>query len=163
MVRFEDFKLDMRTGELRRNGTRIRLQEQPFQILALLLERAGEVVTREELQRKLWAADTFVDFDNGLNIAIKKLRTALGDDAEAPRYIETLPRRGYRFLAQVTVDAAEPAKPSAPRRAPLVLVPKQEEPAVAATVPESTTSLPVHPGAGEFGTGSRVDRAGCSS
>ena len=77
MVRFEDFKLDMRTGELRRNGTRIRLQEQPFQILALLLERAGEVVTREELQRKLWAADTFVDFDNGLNIAIKKLRAAL--------------------------------------------------------------------------------------
>ena len=139
------------------------LQEQPFQILALLLERAGEVVTREELQRKLWAADTFVDFDNGLNIAIKKLRTALGDDAEAPRYIETLPRRGYRFLAQVTVDTAEPARPSAPRRAPLVLVPKQEEPADSATVPESVTPLPVHPGAGEFGHGRRVDCAGCSS
>ena len=74
MVRFENFELDMRTGELRRNGTRVRLQEQPFQILALLLERAGEVVTREELQRKLWSADTFVDFDNGLNIAVKKLR-----------------------------------------------------------------------------------------
>ena len=109
-------------------------------------------MTREELQRKLWAADTFVDFDNGLNIAIKKLRTALGDDAEAPRYIETLPRRGYRFLAEVTVDIAEPARPSAQRRAPLVLVPEQEEPAAAAAVPESAISLPVHPSAGEFGT-----------
>ena len=155
MVRFEDFKLDMRTGELRRGGTRIRLQEQPFQILALLLERAGEVVTREELQHKLWAADTFVDFDNGLNIAIKKLRTALGDDAEAPRYIETLPRRGYRFLAQVTVDTAEPARPSAQRRPPLVLVPKQEEPAVSATLPESTTLTEVHPASSELGTSSR--------
>ncbi len=155
MVRFEDFKLDMRTGELRRGGTRIRLQEQPFQILALLLERAGEVVTREELQHKLWAADTFVDFDNGLNIAIKKLRTALGDDAEAPRYIETLPRRGYRFLAQVNVDTAEPAKPTAPRRAPLVLVPKQEEPAVSATLPESTTLTEVHPASSRMGTSSR--------
>src|SRR5271165_2318500 len=98
---FGQFELDMRTGELRRNGTKVRMQEQPFQILALLLERAGEVVTREELQRKLWTADTFVDFDNGLNIAVKKLRVALGDDAEAPRYIETLPRRGYRFMASV--------------------------------------------------------------
>ncbi len=151
MVRFENFDLDMQTGELRRNGTRIRLQEQPFQILALLLERAGEVVTREELQRKLWAADTFVDFDNGLNIAIKKLRTALGDDAETPRYIETLPRRGYRFIAQVTVDAAERAKPSAHRGAPLALVTKQEEPAVSAAVPESAIPLAVQPGAGEFG------------
>ena len=153
----------MRTGELRRNGTRVRLQEQPFQILALLLERAGEVVTREELQRKLWAADTFVDFDNGLNIAIKKLRTALGDDAEAPRYIETLPRRGYRFLAQVTVDTAEPARPSAPRRTTLVLVPKQEEPAVSATVAESVTPLPSSSRCRRIGNGWWVEWAGCSS
>ena len=159
MVRFENFDLDMQTGELRRNGTRIRLQDQPFQILALLLERAGEVVTREELQRTLWAADTFVDFDNGLNIAAKKLRVALGDDAETPRYIETLPRRGYRFIAQVNFDTAEPARPSTPRRPPLAHVPKQEEPAVSAAVPESAIPLAVQPGAGEFGeTGGRTGR-----
>ena len=116
---------------------RIQLQEQPFQILATLLERAGEVVTREELQRKLWAADTFVDFDNGLNIAVKKLRVALGDDAEAPSYIETLPRRGYRFLARVAVDMPKPLGPSAAAKAPLVLVPKQQEPK--ASVPVADT------------------------
>ncbi len=83
-------------------AVKIKLQEQPFQILVLLLEQRGEVVTRDELRQKLWTADTFVDFDNGLNIAINKLRTALGDDPDAPRYIETLPRRGYRFVAPVT-------------------------------------------------------------
>src|SRR5271165_4156928 len=115
---FGQFELDMRTGELRRNGTKVRMQEQPFQILALLLERAGEVVTREELQQRLWSSDTFVDFDNGLNIAVKKLRVALGDDAETPRFIETVPRRGYRFMARVecepdieegSADAPQPA------------------------------------------------------
>jgi len=133
---FGNFKLDVRTGELRRKGTKIRLQGQSFQVLALLLERAGEVVTREELQRKLWAADTFVDFDNGLNIAVKKLRTALSDDAETPLYIETLPRRGYRFLADVTVESAKPVSASTPRRAPLVLVPKQEEAIASVSVVE---------------------------
>src|SRR5271166_1543331 len=101
IIRFGSFQANLIAGELRRNGTRVRLQEQPFQILVLLLERAGEVVTREELQQRLWSSDTFVDFDNGLNIAVKKLRVALGDDAETPRYIETLPRRGYRFIARV--------------------------------------------------------------
>jgi Tol biopolymer transport system component/DNA-binding winged helix-turn-helix (wHTH) protein len=101
-LRFADFEVSLESGELRRNSIRIKLQEQPFQILVLLLEQRGEVVTREQLRQKLWTADTFVDFDNGLNIAIKKLRTALGDDADAPRYIETLPRRGYRFIAPVT-------------------------------------------------------------
>ena len=101
-LRFADFEVSLRSGELRRNGTKIKLQEQPFQILVLLLEQRGEVVTRDELRQKLWTADTFVDFDNGLNIAIKKLRTALSDDADDPRYIETLPRRGYRFIAPVT-------------------------------------------------------------
>src|SRR5271157_4014421 len=99
--RFGSFDVDLQSGEVRRSGVKIKLQEQPFQILVTLLERPGEVVTREELQRKLWTADTFVDFDNGLNIAVKKLRVALGDDAESPRYIETLPRRGYRFIGSV--------------------------------------------------------------
>ena len=101
-LRFADFELSLRSGELRRNGVKIKLQEQPFQILVLLLQQRGEVVTREDLRQKLWTANTFVDFDNGLNIAVKKLRTALGDDPDAPRYIETLPRRGYRFVAPVT-------------------------------------------------------------
>jgi Tol biopolymer transport system component/DNA-binding winged helix-turn-helix (wHTH) protein len=98
---FAEFEVSLPSGELRRNGLKVKLQEQPFQILVLLLEQQGQVVTREELRQKLWTADTFVDFDNGLNIAIKKLRAALGDDADAPRYIETLPRRGYRFIAPV--------------------------------------------------------------
>ncbi len=98
-LRFSSFELDLRERELRKHGTRIRLQEQPFQILALLLEKPGEVVTREELRDRLWPADTFVDFDNSLNSAVKKLRQALNDDPEVPRFIETLPRRGYRFIA----------------------------------------------------------------
>ena len=98
-IRFAVFEVDLAAGELRKNGARIRLQEQPFQILAFLIDRAGEVVTREELREKLWPADTFVDFDHSLNTAINKLREALGDSASNPRYVETLARRGYRFLA----------------------------------------------------------------
>ena len=110
-LRFADFEVSLRSGELRRNGIKVKLQEQPFQILVLLLESHGEVVTREAIRHKLWTTDTFVDFDNGLNIAVKKLRIALGDDAEAPAYIETLPRRGYRFIAPVarTQDPAAEA------------------------------------------------------
>ena len=93
--------MDLRSGELHKHGIRLKLQDQPFQVLALLLEHPGDVVTREELRQKLWPADTFVDFDTGLNSAIKKLRDVLGDSAEEPRYIETLPRRGYRFIARV--------------------------------------------------------------
>ncbi len=104
--RFGLFRVDLDAAELRKQGHRIRLQEQPFQVLAMFLERPGEVVTREELRKKLWPADTFVDFDHGLNIAINKLREALGDSAEEPRFIETLPRRGYRFIAKV--DGTEP-------------------------------------------------------
>ena len=116
-LRFSVFEVDLRAGELRKRGLRIRLQEQPFQVLAMLLERAGEVVTREELQKKLWPVDTFVDFDHGLNKAINKIRDALGDSAESPRFVETVARRGYRFLAEVKgADAApvgspEPATP----------------------------------------------------
>jgi DNA-binding winged helix-turn-helix (wHTH) protein/tetratricopeptide (TPR) repeat protein len=100
-ARFSAFEVDLRSGELRKHGIRLKLQDQPFQVLALLLEHPGEVVTREELRRKLWPADTFVDFDTGLNSAVKKLRDALSDSAEEARYIETLPRRGYRFIAHV--------------------------------------------------------------
>jgi DNA-binding winged helix-turn-helix (wHTH) protein len=95
------FAVDLAAGELRKNGARVRLQEQPFQILAILLERPGDVVTREELRQRLWPADTFVDFDHSLNTAVNKLREALGDSASNPRYVETLARRGYRFLAAV--------------------------------------------------------------
>lgn len=99
ICRFGVFQLDIRAGELRKNGVKLKLQEQPFKVLCLLLERAGEVVTREEIRSRLWPADTFVDFDHGLNAAIKRLRDALGDSADTPMFIETLPRRGYRFLA----------------------------------------------------------------
>jgi TolB-like protein/Flp pilus assembly protein TadD len=97
-VRFGSFEVDLRAGELRKEGSKIKLQDQPFQILALLLERPGQVVTREELQSRLWPSDTFVDFDQGLNKAINKLREALGDSADKPHFIETLAKRGYRFL-----------------------------------------------------------------
>jgi TolB-like protein/DNA-binding winged helix-turn-helix (wHTH) protein/Tfp pilus assembly protein PilF len=102
-VRFGVFEVDLRTGELRKHGLRVRLQEQPFQVLTLLLERPGETVTRDELRNRLWTADTFVDFDHGLNKAINKIREALGDSAASPRFVETVARRGYRFLADVTV------------------------------------------------------------
>jgi len=109
---FGVFELDLRAAELRKHGLRIRLQEQPFQVLAMLLEHPGEVVTREELQKKLWPADTFVDFDHGLNKAINKLREALGDSAESPRFVETVARRGYRFLVEVKITDAVPAHSS---------------------------------------------------
>src|SRR5229473_4025810 len=100
-VRFGAFDVDLRSGELHKHGIRLKLQDQPFQVLALLLEHPGDLVTREEIRQKLWPAETFVDFDTGLNSAIKKLRDVLGESAEEPRYIETLPRRGYRFTARV--------------------------------------------------------------
>ena len=100
-IRFDAFDVDMRSGEVRKHGIRLKLHGQPFQVLSLLLEHQGDVVTREELRQKLWPGDTFVDFDTGLNSAVKKLRDALCDSAEEPRYIETLPRRGYRFIAHL--------------------------------------------------------------
>lgn len=106
VLRFGVFQIDLRTGELRKSGVKIRLQEQPFQILAMLLERPGEVVSREDLRKKLWAEETFVDFDHGLNTAVQRLRDSLGDTAENPRFIETLPRRGYRFLTPVAADGS---------------------------------------------------------
>lgn len=106
IVRFGNFEVDLQSGELRNKGLKVKLQGQPFQVLAILLERAGEVVTREELRIKLWPADTFVDFDHGLNAAVKRLRDALGESAESPIFVETIARRGYRFLGRVDVPAA---------------------------------------------------------
>lgn len=105
IFRFGPFEANTAAQELSKNGTKIKLRGQPFSILEILLSRAGEVVTREEIQQRLWPADTFVDFQHGLNTSIKKLRQALCDSASEPRYIETLPRRGYRFMASVTVEA----------------------------------------------------------
>ena len=105
VVRFETFELNLKTGELRKGGVKIRLQDQSFQILAALLERPGKMVTREALHERLWSGDTFVDFETGLNIAVSKLRQALGDSADTPRFIETLPRRRYRFIGAIeTLD-----------------------------------------------------------
>src|SRR5690242_5001597 len=104
LIRFGTFELDLRSGELRKGGRKIRLEGQPVQVLICLLQSPGELVTREELHRKLWPADTFVNFEHGLNAAVKRLRQALNDSADNPRFVETLPRRGYRFIAP-----AEPA------------------------------------------------------
>src|SRR5271167_1100594 len=97
IVRFGVFEVDLRAGELRKQGLRVKLQEQPFRVLTQLLERPGELVSREELRSQIWGSDTFIDFDSGLNTSINKLREALGDSADHPTFIETLPRRGYKF------------------------------------------------------------------
>src|SRR5215469_4977275 len=101
IVRFGPFEADLETGELRREGAKLPLQVQPFQVLAFFLEHPGDLITREQLRSHIWPNDTFVDFDHALNTSIAKIRLALGDDAEHPRYIETLPRRGYRLLVPV--------------------------------------------------------------
>ena len=111
-VRFGLFQLDKRTGELLRSGRRIRLQEQPFKVLTMLLERSGELVTREELCQRLWPGGTFVDFEDGLNAAVKRLRSALGESSDNPVFIETVPRRGYRFVAPVEEMGVAAAPPS---------------------------------------------------
>src|SRR6266705_5300240 len=102
VVRFATFQVDLRSGELRKQGVKIKLQEQPFRVLTVLLQRPGEVVTRDELRNQNWPPDTFVDFENSLNTAINKLRDALGDSADNPRFIETLAKRGYRLIAPVS-------------------------------------------------------------
>jgi cholera toxin transcriptional activator len=100
-IAFNNFEIDLRSGEVRKNGYRVRLQAQPFQLLVLLLANAGEVVTREEICRELWPANTFVDFEHSLSAAVKKIRDSLGDTADDPKYIETLPKRGYRFIGTI--------------------------------------------------------------
>src|SRR4051812_7766433 len=106
-MRFGAFHLDLEAGELRNNGSRVALQDQPFRVLAMLVERPGKVVTREELQQKLWPDDTFVEFDRSLNTAVNKVRDALGDSATAPQFVETVPRRGYRFIVAVEAVGEE--------------------------------------------------------
>ena len=111
--RFSVFEADLRAGELRKNGVKVKLQDQPFQILTILLENPGELVSREDLRQRLWPSDTFVDFDHSLNSAVKKLRQALTDDADAPRFVETVPRRGYRFIAPVQSETGNGASGTA--------------------------------------------------
>jgi DNA-binding winged helix-turn-helix (wHTH) protein len=118
-VRFDVYEVDLRAGELYKAGRKIKLQVQPFHALALLLERPGEVVTREEFEKSLWPGDTFVDFDHSLNTAIKKLRQALGDDNKKPRFVETLPKRGYRFIGKLE-HAAPPLPAKRPASSPRI-------------------------------------------
>jgi TolB-like protein/DNA-binding winged helix-turn-helix (wHTH) protein/Tfp pilus assembly protein PilF len=122
-MRFDDFELDVSAGQLRKRGLRLRLQGQPLQVLAVLLNRAGDVVTREEIRSQIWSADTFVDFDHSLHNAIARLRETLGDSAETPRYIETLPRHGYRFIAPVESeggpDPSHSVQSAPPREVPV--------------------------------------------
>jgi DNA-binding winged helix-turn-helix (wHTH) protein len=144
IARFGIFELDLNTGELRKGGVKLRLQGQPVQVLTLLLERAGDVVTREELREKLWASDTFVDFDHSLNTAINKVREALGDSASTPRYVETLARRGYRFIAPVlTPVQASPARGVAEgAAAPSQPQPREAPPPAIALHPELEVPIP---------------------
>ena len=112
MVRFGSFELDEEAGQLRRDGTALRLQPQPFRLLVLLVSRPGELISREEIRQQLWGADTYVDFDQGVNFCIKQVRSVLHDDADRPLYVETVPRRGYRFIAPID----RPADAKAPQR-----------------------------------------------
>jgi DNA-binding winged helix-turn-helix (wHTH) protein len=109
IVRFGTFEMDLHGRELRKRGLKVRLQDQPFQVLEALVTRPGDLVSREELRRCVWPEDTFVEFDHALNTAVKKIRYALGDDACTPRYVETVPRRGYRFIAPVSGAPSEPS------------------------------------------------------
>src|SRR5689334_8439643 len=144
-LRFGVFEVDLRAGELTKRGLRIRLQEQPFQVLAMLLQKPGELVTREELREKIWGR-TVVDFDHGVNKAINKIREALGDAAENPRFVETVARRGYRFLADVTPmdttaerqpePGVEPlAPPSAAHRAGIGIAAERQSASAAERLP----------------------------
>jgi TolB-like protein/DNA-binding winged helix-turn-helix (wHTH) protein/Flp pilus assembly protein TadD len=141
-LRFGVFELDPRAGELRKHGVRVRLQEQPFQVLATLLEHPGEIVTREELQKKLWPADTFVDFDHGLNKVINKIREALSDSAESPRFVETVARRGYRFLAEVRAADLAPASSTEVPTQPYPATESHDRPDLAGNHATSKHQLP---------------------
>src|SRR5215472_232315 len=138
-ISFGDFTVDFRLRELRRNGIRLKLPGQPFAVLAMLLERPGEVVTRDELRSRLWQQETFVDFDHSLNVAINKLREVLCDSAERSRFIETVPRLGYRFIAPLTGGTASP---SLSNRAP----DSSSPPIQPAQKPESLARIPVEAG-----------------
>ena len=144
IARFGVFELDLSTGELRKGGVKLRLQGQPIQVLSLLLERAGDVVSREELREKLWASDTFVDFDHSLNTAINKVREALGDSASSPRYVETIARRGYRFIAPVQAPAqVTPANGIAEGAGTAPTQPASHQPAFSAATMHPELEVPI--------------------
>ena len=145
--RFGVFEFDPRAGELRKQGMKLKLQGQPLDILTMLLERPGEVVTREDLQKRLWTSDTIVEFDHSLNAAIKRLRDALDDSAETPRYVETLARRGYRFIAPVQVPVPLDVPIDAPSEDSVNAVTSRELSAAGAGIPLSPSPAPVamHP------------------
>src|SRR5438309_5263788 len=124
--KFDEFEADVRAAELRRNGTRLKLQLQPFQVLVALLERPQVVVTREELRQRLWPQDTFVDFDHGLNTAMVKLRDVLGDSASQPKLIETIAKRGYRFLGTAEVISEQAASAESKVSAPAEVIRSEE-------------------------------------
>src|ERR1700758_1844192 len=146
VARFGVFELDLSAGELRKSGVKLRLQGQPYQVLVLLLERAGEVVTREELQQKLWPSDTFVDFDHSLNTAINKVRDALGDSASSPRYVETLARRGYRFIAPVeTHDQTGTAGETPLGNSDAATASQVHAPTATVSSDRDSSSAPLHP------------------
>src|SRR5512146_3057669 len=144
ILRFGIFEADLKSGELRKNGNKIRLQEQPFQVLAMLLEHPGDVVTREYLRRKLWPAHAFVDLDHSLNTAINKLREALGDSASNPRFVETLARRGYRFIFPVqTAQAPVVSRPEDATSPSMAMpVPVAEVSAAGPSLSEDMEELP---------------------
>jgi TolB-like protein/Tfp pilus assembly protein PilF len=147
IIRFAVFEVDLRAGELRKSGSRIRMQQQPFQILVILLERPGEVVTREEIRQRLWSGDTFVDFEHGVNSAVARLRDALGDSADSPRYIETIPRRGYRFIGSVNGgQAVRPKRPEGRRIPSLAVLPFENAAAEAETeyISDGITETLIH-------------------
>jgi cholera toxin transcriptional activator len=141
LLRFSVFELDLAAGELRKNGKRIRLQEQPFQVLVTLLENAGHVVTRDAFRQKIWPADTFVDFDHSLNTAVNKIRESLGDSASSPRFVETLARRGYRFIAPV--DHMVPTLAAAPQ--PSTSTTTRAGPVQASAMRPQAQELTLHP------------------
>src|SRR6202142_4026424 len=120
--RFGPFELNSAEESLSRNGVRVKVQDLPFRLLVMLLERPGEIITREEVRQRLWTDNTFVEFDNSLGVAIRKVRDSLDDDAESPRYLETVPRRGYRFVAPVSVVEGEPKQTSSSAAAPSSVV-----------------------------------------
>jgi cholera toxin transcriptional activator len=136
IVAFGVYEANLRTGELRRGGLKVKLQEKPFQVLSILLERRGDLVTREELRERLWPSDTFVNFDHGLNTAVNKLREVLGDSASNPRFIETLPRRGYRFIGELRY-----ANVVAPQAEPKIVEPESTPNGVPSSAASSTAAV----------------------
>ncbi len=159
IFRFGAYEVDSRTGELRKNGMRIRCQEQPIQVLVALLERPGELLTREELRQRVWPEDTFVDFDHALNTAVKKIRAALNDEADSPRYLETVPRRGYRFIAPVQTEMT-PGRTSENIPAENLEVPETHRPLINRRVILLATTLIALVGGGYYWTNHRARASG---